>query len=52
MTVTAALATASSAVRSSFESLESIDSDGELRDGFEDAESCDSFREQVDTIGN
>jgi len=51
VTVTAALATASSAVRSSFESLESIDSDGELRDGFENAESCDSLREQVDTIG-
>jgi len=51
VTVTAALATASSAVRSSFESLESIDSDGELRDGFENSESCDSLREQVDTIG-
>jgi hypothetical protein len=51
VTVTAALSTAATAVRSSFESLESIDSDGELRDGFEDAESCDSLREQVDTIG-
>ena len=51
VTVTAALSTAASAVRSSFESLESIDSDGELRDGFEDAESCDSLRDQVDTIG-
>ena len=51
MTVTTALATASAAVKSTFESLQSIDSDGELRDGFENAESCDSFREQVDTIG-
>ena len=51
LTVTGAIATASSAVRSTFESLESIDSDGELRDGFEDSESCDSLREQVDTIG-
>ena len=52
VTVTGALATASSAVRSSFESLESIDSDGELRDGFENADTCDSLRDQVDTIGN
>ncbi len=51
VTVTTALATASAAVKSTFESLQSIDSDGELRDGFENAESCDSFREQVDTIG-
>lgn len=51
VTVTSALATASSAVESTFESIQSLDSDGELRDGFENAESCDSFREQVDTIG-
>ena len=51
VTVTTALATASTAVKSTFESLQSIDSDGELRDGFENAESCDSLREQVDTIG-
>jgi hypothetical protein len=52
VTVTAALSTASSAVKSTYESLQSIDSDGELRDGFENAGSCDSLREQVDTIGN
>ena len=50
-TVTGALATAASAARSTFESLQSLDS-GELRDAFEDAAACDSFRQQVDTIGD
>lgn len=52
VTVTAALSNASSAVKSTYESLKSIDSDGELRDGFENADTCDSLRDQVDTIGN
>ena len=52
MTVTSALATAASAVRSTYESLQSLDTGGELRDGFENAASCDSFRQQVDTIGD
>ena len=52
VTVTTALATASTAVKSTFESLQSLDTDGELRDGFENAESCDSLRQQVDTIGD
>jgi len=52
VTVTTALATASSAVRSTYESLKSLDTGGELRDGFENAGSCDSFRQQVDTIGD
>jgi uncharacterized phage infection (PIP) family protein YhgE len=51
-TVTSQLATASAAVKSTYESLQSLDSSGELREGFEDAESCDSLRQQVDTIGN
>ena len=52
VTVTSALATASSAVRSTYESIKLLDSGGELRDAFENAESCDSFRQQVDTIGD
>ena len=51
VTVTSALAAASAAVRSSFESIQSLDGGEELRDGFEDAAACDSLREQVDTIG-
>jgi hypothetical protein len=52
VTVTNALAAAASAVRSTFESLQSLDAGQELRDGFENAGSCDSFRQQVDTIGD
>ena len=51
-TVTAALAAAASAVTSAFQSLQSLDADGELRKAFEDAGACDSFRQQVDTIGD
>jgi len=50
--VTAALATAAAAVGSTFESLQSLDAGGDLRDGFEHASSCDSFRQQADTIGD
>jgi hypothetical protein len=52
VTVTNALATAASAVRSTFESIQSLDAGEELRDAFESASSCDSFRQQVDTIGD
>jgi len=52
VTVTSQLATASAAVKSTYESLQSLDSSGEMREGFEDAESCDSLRQQVDTIGD
>jgi uncharacterized phage infection (PIP) family protein YhgE len=52
VTLSTQLATASAAVRSTYESLQSLDTNGELREGFEDAESCDSLRQQVDTIGD
>ena len=52
VTVTSAIGTAASAVRSTYESIKSLDSGGELRDAFESADSCDSFRQQVDTIGD
>jgi hypothetical protein len=52
VTVTSAIATAASAVRSTYESIQSLDSGGELRDAFESSDSCDSFRQQVDTIGD
>ena len=51
-TVTSAIATAASAVRSTYESIKSLDSGDELRNAFENADSCDSFRQQVDTIGD
>ena len=49
--VTSALTAAASAVRSTFESLQSLDAGEELQNAFEDAGSCDSLRQQVDTIG-
>ena len=50
--VTTAIATAASAVSSTFEDLQSVDVGEELRDAFDSAGSCDSLREQVDTIGD
>jgi ABC-type Na+ efflux pump permease subunit len=50
--VTTALATAAAAVTSTFESLQSLDAGEELGDGFENASSCDSLRQQADTIGD
>ena len=50
--LTSAITTASSAVKSTLESLQSLEGGEELRDAFDNAESCDSFREQIDTIGN
>ena len=52
VTLTGALATAASAVSSTFESLQSLDGGEELRDAFESAGSCDSLRQQADTIGD
>ena len=50
--VTTAIATAASAVSTTFESLQSLDVSDELRDAFETAGTCDSLRDQVDTIGD
>ena len=50
--VTTAIATAASAVSTTFESLQSLDVSDELRDAFESAGTCDSLRDQVDTIGD
>jgi FlaG/FlaF family flagellin (archaellin) len=50
--ITTSLAAASAAVKSSFESIQSLDGGEELRDGFEDAAACDSLQQQVDTIGD
>jgi hypothetical protein len=50
--ITSSLAAASTAVRSALDSIQSLDGGEELRAGFEDAAACDSFRQQVDTIGD
>jgi hypothetical protein len=50
-TVTAALSTAASAVESTYNDLRGLDPGGELDDAFENADDCESLREQVDEIG-
>jgi membrane protein implicated in regulation of membrane protease activity len=49
-TVAASLSTASAEVSSTLESLEGVDPGGELEDGFENADECDSFREQIEDL--
>jgi hypothetical protein len=49
--ITAAISAAVAAVKSTVESLGSLD-EGELRDAFESSEDCDSLREQINEIGS
>jgi hypothetical protein len=51
-TVTAALSTAASAVESTYNDLRRLDAGGELEDAFQNADDCESLREQVDEIGS
>jgi hypothetical protein len=50
-TVTTALSTAADAVESKYQSLRGLDPGGELQDGFENAEDCESLRDQLEAIG-
>jgi membrane protein implicated in regulation of membrane protease activity len=49
-TVSASISTASAEVSSTLESLEEADPGGELEEGFESADECESFREQIEDI--
>lgn len=51
-TVSTSMSTAAGAVQSTFEDLEGADPGGELQDGFENADECDSFRDQVEELGS
>jgi hypothetical protein len=51
-TVTTALSTAAGAVESTYQSLLGLDPDGELADGFENADDCESLRDQLEAIGS
>ena len=51
-TVSASISTAADDVSSTLESLEGVDPGGELEDGFENADECDSFREQIEDLGS
>jgi hypothetical protein len=50
-TVGAAVSAAAAAARSTFETIESLDVDEELKDAFEDAESCDTLRDTLNELG-
>jgi membrane protein implicated in regulation of membrane protease activity len=51
-TVSTSLSTAAGEVQSTFNDLQGLDPGGELEDGFENADECDSLREQIDDIGS
>jgi hypothetical protein len=48
--VAASVSAAANAVKSTFESLRVLDPPGEVRDAFENAEECNSLREQLENI--
>jgi membrane protein implicated in regulation of membrane protease activity len=49
-TVSASISTASAEVSSTLESLQEADPGGELEEGFENADECDSFRDQIEDL--
>jgi hypothetical protein len=51
-TVSMSISMAASEVESTLSELEGIDPGGELEDGFDNADECDSFREQIEELGS
>lgn len=49
--VTAALSVAATAAEQTYQSLKGLDPGGELQDGFEQAEGCESLNDQLDDVG-
>jgi membrane protein implicated in regulation of membrane protease activity len=49
-TVSASISMASAEVSSTLETLEQVDPGGELEEGFENADECDSFRDQIEDL--
>ena len=49
-TVSASISSASAEVSTALESLEGADPGGELEEGFENADECESFREQIEDL--
>jgi membrane protein implicated in regulation of membrane protease activity len=50
--VSTSLSSAASEVQTTFSNLQGLDPGGELENAFENADECDSFRDQVDDIGS
>jgi membrane protein implicated in regulation of membrane protease activity len=51
-TVSTSVSTVASDVQSTFDNLEGLDPGGELQQGFESADECDSFRDQIEELGS
>lgn len=51
-TVSTSLSSAASEVQSTFNDLQGLDPGGELENGFENADECDSFRDQIEELGS
>jgi hypothetical protein len=51
-TVSTSVSNAATAVQSTFDELEGVDAGGELEDAFENADECESFRDQIDELGS
>jgi hypothetical protein len=51
-TVSMSVSNAATAVQSTFDELEGVDAGGELEDAFENADECESFRDQIDELGS
>jgi membrane protein implicated in regulation of membrane protease activity len=49
-TVSASISTASAEVSSTLETLQEVDPGGELEEGFQNADECDSFRDQIEDL--
>jgi hypothetical protein len=50
--VSMSISMSASEVQSTLSSLEGLDPGGELEEGFENADECDSFRDQVEDLGS
>ena len=50
-TVGAAVSASVTAARSTFETIQSLDAEDELKSAFEDSEDCDTLRETIDDLG-
>jgi hypothetical protein len=51
-TVSMSISTAAGEVQSTFSELEGLDPGGELDEGFDNADECESFRDQIEELGS
>lgn len=51
-TISESISTVATEVSSTVENLEGVDPGGELQDGFQNADACDSFRDRIEELGS